>query len=48
VIPTYTQFPTQPPQATYTPVPPPPRSGNPIPFVVAGVPIVLLILGMLL
>lgn len=48
VIPTYTPFPTQPPQATYTPVPPPPRSGNPIPFVVAGVPIVLLILGMLL
>lgn len=48
VIPTFTPFPTQPPQATYTPVPPPPRSGNPIPFVVAGVPIILLILGMLL
>ena len=51
VIPTFTPYPTQPPQASYTPVPPPPPppvSGSPIPFILAGVPVILLILGMLL
>jgi hypothetical protein len=48
IIPTYTPYPTLPAQATYTPVPPPPVSGSPIPFIIAGVPVILLILGMLL
>ncbi len=46
-LPTYTPIPTQPPQPTYTP-PAIPVAGNPIPWVVAGVPVVLMLLGMLL
>lgn len=48
LIPTFTQYPTQPPQATYTPVPPPPVSGNPIPWIVVGTPVLLMLLGMVL
>ncbi len=48
IIPTFTPYPTQQAQASYTPVPPPPVSGNPIPFILAGVPVLLLLLGMIL
>lgn len=48
LIPTFTPYPTQPPQATYTPVPPPPVSGNPVPWIVVGTPVLLMLLGMVL
>lgn len=47
-IPTFTPYPTMATQATQTPVPPPPVSGNPVPFIIAGVPVLMLILGMIL
>ncbi len=46
-LPTYTPFPSQPPQPTYTPAAIP-VAGNPIPWVVVGTPLVLMLLGMLL
>lgn len=51
--PTFTPFPTYTPIPTYTPQPtltpqPMPVAGNPVPWVVAGVPVLLLLLGFFL
>ncbi|MFW5703438.1 MAG: hypothetical protein ACOCXQ_01250 [Patescibacteria group bacterium] len=46
-LPTYTLIPTQPPQPTFTPQPLP-EAGNPVPWIIAGVPVVLMLLGMIL
>lgn len=48
IMPTFSPYPTQPAQPTYTPVPAPPVSGSPLPFILAGIPVILLILGMVL